>query len=103
MFNESLRKARKTHFCHLCRKKIIPGKNYFYQAGVIEGDFQTTKMCMICAATVKHELSEADPGTCIYYGEEREHRRYMIEEYGWRGALARLKDAANKLRNKLSN
>lgn len=101
MFNEALSRARKPHYCDACAAEISSGTRYVRRVGTFEGDFQSTKLCVACAATVSLELEEAGPGVCIYFGDERDRRRELVREHGWRGALAILREHAKAVRERL--
>lgn len=102
LFEEALRRARKPHACHLCGAAISAGTRYVTRAGSYDGDFQFVKLCLACAATVDLEFEEAGPGVCIYFGEERSRRRDLVEDHGWRGALAILREHAKAVRERLT-
>jgi hypothetical protein len=54
VYNETVRKARKTHACSACRSPILPGHYYASVFIVFDGDADTVKRCGSCQTTHLH-------------------------------------------------
>jgi hypothetical protein len=67
-------KARKKHTCDLCGLTINPGERYHYFSGKYNGDFITTKTCMICNKIVN---------TYCDWAGENEWSEEEVEDWLW--------------------
>jgi hypothetical protein len=54
VYNETVRKARKTHSCAACRSPILPRHYYASVFIVFEGKAETVKRCGSCQTTHLH-------------------------------------------------
>jgi hypothetical protein len=54
VYRETIRKARKLHYCHACRKVIRPGDYYASIAIVADGEAESVKRCGACQTTHLH-------------------------------------------------
>ena len=75
VYNESLRRARKSHTCSECSKKIEPGESYYHVSTLYDRMWESHKVCESCG-DLGHSLAEL--GFCWIIGELREaHRTYI--------------------------
>jgi hypothetical protein len=73
VFDESSRRARKTHVCCECGQLINPGERYQYVRGLWDGAWQSFKTCEICVRIRR------DIFPCGYeYGTLREFLRTEV-------------------------
>lgn len=57
-YNQKNVKAKKTHECEFCGRKIIPGETYSYECGKFDGEFFVRKLCTVCANMLTKFINE---------------------------------------------
>jgi len=86
-YRDTLRKARKTHRCELCRAVILIGEKYHDKAGNQDGDIWTFKECEKCQPVIIEFMDSfrVDDGYCDdfirdWWMEEKCHKCKHISE-----------------------
>lgn len=81
-WDESQRKARKTHKCSECGRAIEAGEVYRYCRWVLEGQWDTSKMCGHCE--VAAEWLRKNCGGFLIHGIHEDIREH-VDEYAYLG------------------
>lgn len=101
-FSETHPKARKTHKCYECGRRIEAGETYSRVWGIWDGRMDTHGTCRQCCALRDYVKSNV-PCFCWAYGSLRDDAMETLREYSselpgmWFGG-ARLYVRANKIR-----
>lgn len=70
LLSQALVQARKQHRCDACGRPLEVGRKYVKTTAVVDGDFQSSKLCPRCQAMLEAYYDELDAGeACFSLGE----------------------------------
>lgn len=91
-FREEVRTARKQHSCCECSAEILPGEQYYSQAGKWDGRVDSFAQHLLCRDACVW-IRDVMQGECIPFGGlwewwEEEGKRWVPGEKRWDGSVA---------------
>ena len=95
LLSQALVKARKRHQCDACLRHVESGMKYVRTTAIIDGDFQSSKVCPRCQAMLEAYYSELDDGG-DYCFSLQDLRSLVKEGLHATGRWARFKAAMKK-------
>lgn len=78
LLSERTPKARKMYDCDWCGEFIEKGEKYFAYTGVMNGDFQYTKMHLECGDAMNRDIKDSGVG-CDYEFEPRRQKKGLTQ------------------------
>lgn len=87
------RRARRDYRCCECRRTIARGQRHEYVWGVWDGEPDSYRTCLGCAAARDH-IADADG---YIYGQLRESIGEWLRDRGWRPAWARRREGLGRV------
>ena len=74
-------KAKKTHECEFCGRKIIPGETYSYGCGKFDGEFFVRKLCDKCYNMLTEFINQAGEEEFQWdWIQQWLHEEYCLDE-----------------------
>lgn len=69
LLSQDILRARKSHWCAACARPIEPGRKYVRTTAVVDGDFQSSKLCIRCQALLEVHTENQDDDYCFSLNE----------------------------------